>query len=736
MVRVVIERLEEGYEGLEEARADDRSPSRQEDMPRVPVRLGLSACLVVGIVWLGTKSADHQGRAHLDSSASSVVSLAIKVSDSHLQDCHKKCKKKGRSFKFEKKGGHLVCECTSDPYVEQINVGDLTQLGRQSCEDHCKASHYGFQWANSSGKNECQCTTVAAPSQKNVSTKTKTTATSVLTKMANCKATCKKSGKGYTWSMDSGCTCSGKYVETEKVGPVQNLSKAKCQQTCEKEHYGWQWKQSATGENECQCMVTVSNLSSVNNTRTHSNTSAVTSVLTKMANCKAKCKKTDKGYTWSMDSGCTCSGKYVETKKVGPVQNLNKAKCQQTCEKEHYGWQWKQSSTGQNECQCMTTVSNSSNVNTTGHASQVLSSMVPLPAVLPTLQLPQVASQVSNATKVGPMTHTKRKNVISQLKDYYAHTFGNKSQPVQSMLSPGLPASQSSQSSDRRRRSDSLALGLGLGLGLGIPAVVGTGLGVGLGTQAAPTAGATLGAAPMGELLGGGAPPLNLQAYGTYCYDVCGSRSGYCLKCGEGNACCKAGGDEANFTECQNLTAYRTDNYECVEPVAPKSAQRAGAEAAAFAKSQGLDLQQQITAASVLASNTTLGAVEQMRAAGTAAANAAASAGLSYTDSFAAAKAAAIQTGVYAGMTDAEASSTANANSYYLAPTKGALTNAGDDCWEACGHKSGYCNYCGVGHACCREHFTEDDAPECKSGVTGFSTWHHECVATEHVFRK
>ena len=55
------------------------------------------------------------------------------------------------------------------------------------------------------------------------------------------------------------------------------------------------------------------------------------------------------------------------------------------------------------------------------------------------------------------------------------------------------------------------------------------------------------------------------------------------------------------------------------------------------------------------------------------------------------------------------------------------VANVGKDCWWECGQKSGYCDYCGSGNACCKQG--DEGAPgECQ-GELGFHTWHHECIA-------
>jgi len=59
------------------------------------------------------------------------------------------------------------------------------------------------------------------------------------------------------------------------------------------------------------------------------------------------------------------------------------------------------------------------------------------------------------------------------------------------------------------------------------------------------------------------------------------------------------------------------------------------------------------------------------------------------------------------------------------APT-GMLQNNGLDCWEPCNQKTGLCDYCGRGNACCNRN-SANPPTECKN-ITTFVTWHHECV--------
>jgi len=54
-------------------------------------------------------------------------------------------------------------------------------------------------------------------------------------------------------------------------------------------------------------------------------------------------------------------------------------------------------------------------------------------------------------------------------------------------------------------------------------------------------------------------------------------------------------------------------------------------------------------------------------------------------------------------------------------------SSAGKDCWYECGKKSGYCNWCGAGKACCRDGWSANSA-ECTGAVGYTTTSNHECV--------
>lgn len=55
------------------------------------------------------------------------------------------------------------------------------------------------------------------------------------------------------------------------------------------------------------------------------------------------------------------------------------------------------------------------------------------------------------------------------------------------------------------------------------------------------------------------------------------------------------------------------------------------------------------------------------------------------------------------------------------------VSNFGKDCYYDCGKKSGFCDFCGAGNACCRHD--EINGPQECGGSVHFYTWHHECIA-------
>jgi len=56
-----------------------------------------------------------------------------------------------------------------------------------------------------------------------------------------------------------------------------------------------------------------------------------------------------------------------------------------------------------------------------------------------------------------------------------------------------------------------------------------------------------------------------------------------------------------------------------------------------------------------------------------------------------------------------------------------ALEHAGEDCMPSC-EKSGFCNWCGKGNACCKKD-DESHPDECKGVLSDFKSDRHECVA-------
>merc|ERR1719158_980400 len=75
-----------------------------------------------------------------------------------------------------------------------------------------------------------------------------------------------------------------------------------------------------------------------------------------------------------------------------------------------------------------------------------------------------------------------------------------------------------------------------------------------------------------------------------------------------------------------------------------------------------------------------------------------------------------------------ELDTAAKANSSWLNLRHKALQNAGKDCMPTCNQKSGYCDWCGVGNACCKNG-AEDGPEECKGAMSDYTTDGHECVA-------
>jgi len=64
-------------------------------------------------------------------------------------------------------------------------------------------------------------------------------------------------------------------------------------------------------------------------------------------------------------------------------------------------------------------------------------------------------------------------------------------------------------------------------------------------------------------------------------------------------------------------------------------------------------------------------------------------------------------------------------------PSGAELLHAGEGCWRACGSKSGFCDWCGSGHACCRRGWGSDPI-ECKWATNWSKNMQdkHHCVKT------
>mmetsp|Transcript_46314 Transcript_46314/g.86829 ORF Transcript_46314/g.86829 Transcript_46314/m.86829 type:complete len:1054 (-) Transcript_46314:48-3209(-) len=56
-----------------------------------------------------------------------------------------------------------------------------------------------------------------------------------------------------------------------------------------------------------------------------------------------------------------------------------------------------------------------------------------------------------------------------------------------------------------------------------------------------------------------------------------------------------------------------------------------------------------------------------------------------------------------------------------------AVMHAGEDCFDQCGSKGGFCSWCGGGNACCRQGF-DQDPNECKRAKVFSPKVHHQCV--------
>jgi len=61
---------------------------------------------------------------------------------------------------------------------------------------------------------------------------------------------------------------------------------------------------------------------------------------------------------------------------------------------------------------------------------------------------------------------------------------------------------------------------------------------------------------------------------------------------------------------------------------------------------------------------------------------------------------------------------------------KEAVKNTMQDCWSHCGSRGGFCDWCGVGNACCRQGEAGDPA-ECFNASSFSGTEQHECVQVQ-----
>jgi len=79
-------------------------------------------------------------------------------------------------------------------------------------------------------------------------------------------------------------------------------------------------------------------------------------------------------------------------------------------------------------------------------------------------------------------------------------------------------------------------------------------------------------------------------------------------------------------------------------------------------------------------------------------------------------------------------SNTMNLQKVWDEKPRSPVKHAGKDCVEECGGKSGYCDWCGVGNACCRKGFA-GDPPECENARDYKASKGHQCVAIvgEHM---
>lgn len=280
----------------------------------------------------------------------------------------------------------------------------------------------------------------------------------------------------------------------------------------------------------------------------------------------------------------------------------------------------------------------------------------------------------------------------------------------------GVPLTLTLQPSTTPPKDNSVELGVGLGLGIGIPimAGIGVGLGVGLGASASSSSGAVLGAAPP-TLLSAAPPPQGIlgampslwSGHVPDCLDRCRNQTGFCSFCGQSQGCCSRYASHASSPleprECWDIPVehFSSVHYQCVNPTHAVSSSGAGAAAAAAARDAGKSGQEQIEAAALAASNAEI---------------------MTFSETVAAAQRAALAAAAEAGLSSDEAPPDAG---LVAAKDAAPLVQVGGDCYESCGKKSGYCNFCGKGNACCRYGWQSVDG--CK-GVQSYSVHKHECV--------
>ena len=286
----------------------------------------------------------------------------------------------------------------------------------------------------------------------------------------------------------------------------------------------------------------------------------------------------------------------------------------------------------------------------------------------------------------------------------------------------------------------------------------------------------------------------SLQHIGLDCWYECNQRSGFCDYCGQGNACCRNGKQAESPTECQGNLQFTTWHHECVvpdrsaaagaTPTAPHAATlqpnqlgnpngaspaasvppaaageshdsamaAAGAAAQAAATAAGKSGEALIAsiteAVSKAAASAGMSADQQKQEAVKAARTYAAAAGLSVADAESAAlhaldaaqnkefqtagvampPAPTISPGVQAAMPTIKPVVQAAGAAAAATPS---LQHIGLDCWYECNQRSGFCDYCGQGNACCRNGKQAESPTECQGNLQ-FTTWHHECVVPDH----